>query len=140
MAHFARVVDGIVTRVHVLANDVITDADGVEQEELGKQFLAELHGYNVEELVQASYNNSFRNRFPGNGYEYHADKDAFIMPSQYASWVLNEETLEYEAPVPCPGNPNTDYLWNEATLSWDFLGNFVEDEETGEWIEVTGAN
>jgi hypothetical protein len=80
MAHFARVIDGFVKVVHVLANDVITDSDGVEHEELGKQFLADLHGYNPDELVQTSYNNSFRGVFAGGGYQYDADADVFWTP------------------------------------------------------------
>jgi hypothetical protein len=54
MAHFAYVVDGVVERVHVLANPVITDGEGVEHEALGQEFLANLHGYQPEELVQCT--------------------------------------------------------------------------------------
>jgi hypothetical protein len=117
MAHFARVINGVVKVVHVLANDVITDSDGVEHEELGKQFLADLHGYNPDELVQTSYNNSFRGVFAGGGYEYHADGDFFVMPS-FPSWVLNKKTFKYEAPIPMPTD-GADYTWNESAQAWD---------------------
>ena len=80
MAHFAYVVDGVVQRVHGLANPVITDADGVEQEALGQAFLADLHGYNPDELVQCSYNANFRGVYPGPGYTYDPVADLFIAP------------------------------------------------------------
>jgi hypothetical protein len=80
MAHFARVIDGTVVRVHVLANPVITDDDGVEHEEWGQTFLADLHGYQSEELVQCSYNANFRGVYPGVGYTYDVDADVFEPP------------------------------------------------------------
>jgi hypothetical protein len=80
MAHFARVIDGVVVRVHVLANPVITDDDGVEHEEWGQEFLADLHGYKPKELVQCSYNANFRGVYPGFGYKYNAELDEFIAP------------------------------------------------------------
>jgi len=80
MAHFARVINGEVIAVHVLANAVITDDDGVEQEELGRAFLADLHGYEPEELIQCSYNGNFRGVYPGLGFTYDADLDVFVAP------------------------------------------------------------
>lgn len=78
MAHYARVIDGIVTRVHVLANPVITDSDGVEREELGQTFLADLHGYQPEELVQCSFNGTFRGVYPAPGDTYNPVADVFV--------------------------------------------------------------
>jgi hypothetical protein len=80
MAHFARVVDGVVVKLHVLANPVITDSEGVEQEALGQAFLADLHGYDPAELVQCSYNGNFRGVYPGPGYTYDPVTDLFIAP------------------------------------------------------------
>lgn len=80
MAHFAYVVDGVVERVHVLANPVITDDEGVEHEALGQEFLANLHGYQPEELVQCSYNGNFRGVYPGVGFTYDAIADVFVAP------------------------------------------------------------
>jgi len=101
MAHFAYVVDGVVERVHVVANSVITNSDGVENEEWGQAFLADLHGYNPEQLIQCSYNGNFRANYPGPGFAYDADLDAFIPPQPELSegivgWVLNEETFQWE--------------------------------------------
>jgi len=80
VAHFARVIDGTVVKVHVLANPVITDEDGVEQEALGQTFLADLHGYDPAELVQCSYNGNFRGVYPGPGYTYDSVTDLFEPP------------------------------------------------------------
>jgi hypothetical protein len=80
MAHFARVIEGSVVQVHVVSNAVITDADGVEHEEWGQQFLAQLHGYQPEELIQCSYNGNFRGVYPGPGFLYDADLDEFVAP------------------------------------------------------------
>lgn len=85
MAHFAYVVEGIVKEVHVVNNEVITDEDGVEQEALGQMFLAELHGYQPEQLVQCSYNGTFRGLYPGPGFIYDAVADVFVEPEPV--WV-----------------------------------------------------
>lgn len=100
MAHFAYVVDGVVQRVHVVANDVIT-VDGVEDEALGQQFLAGLHGFTAEQFVQCSYNGTIRVNYPGPGWSYDSDRDAFIPPKpepseEVTDWVLNEETCLWE--------------------------------------------
>jgi hypothetical protein len=80
MAHYAYVVDGVVQKVHVLANPVLLDEDGVEQEALGQAFLADLHGYNPDELIQCSYNANFRGVYPGVGYGYDSVADVFVAP------------------------------------------------------------
>jgi hypothetical protein len=80
MAHFARVLDNTVMAIHVVANDVITDDDGVEQEQLGKDFLAELYGYDPDEVIQCSYNANFRGIYPGIGFSYDPVADVFALP------------------------------------------------------------
>lgn len=80
MAHFAYVVDGVVHDVHVVVNAVIEDKNGVEQEALGQKFLAELHGYSPSQVIQCSYNGSFRGVYPGIGYTYDEVNDVFVAP------------------------------------------------------------
>lgn len=80
MAHYARVIDNVVVQVHVVNNAVITDDAGVEHENWGQEFLAELHGYQPEELVQCSYNGNFRGVYPGVGFIYDEVADMFIRP------------------------------------------------------------
>ena len=95
MAHFARVINGTVVKVHTLADEVMTDDDGVEQESLGQAFLADLHGYDPSELVQASYHANFRGHYPGAGWSYDEALDAFIPPKPDGDWVLDETTFSW---------------------------------------------
>jgi len=80
MAHYAYVVDGVVQNVLVLANPVITDENGVEQEALGQQFLANLYDLVAENFIQCSYNANFRGVYPGVGYGYDSVADVFVAP------------------------------------------------------------
>ena len=131
MAHFAKIEDGVVTEVHVVNNSVITDADGNEQESMGKEFLVGLHGEAI--WVQTSYNNTFRKNYAGGGgYTYDETRDAFIPPKPYPSWLLDEETCRWNAPTPLPddalfvtlekdeelGESGKKYSWDEDTTSW----------------------
>lgn len=62
----------------------------------------------------------FRKNYPGIGYSYDAERDAFIPPQPYASWTLNEQTCLWEPPIPCPDDGI--YTWNEDSQSWDTVG------------------
>ena len=116
MAHFARLnEENIVVRVSVVNNEVITDSDGNEQEQLGIEFLTNLNGGGW--YKQTSYSGSIRKNYAGVGYQYDATRDAFIPPQPYNSWVLNEDTCLWEAPTAYPDDGN-DYTWNEDTTSW----------------------
>ena len=121
MAHFAKLDENnVVTEVHVVANKDTSDANGVEKEYIGQAFLEKLFGGNWK---QTSYNGNIRKNYAGIGYTYNADIDAFVPPKPYASWLLNEETAQWEAPTPMPadagtGEPPKMYSWDEATTSW----------------------
>jgi len=96
MAHYARVLDGKVVKVHVLANPVITDDEGVEHPEWGQDFLADLHGYQPEELIQCSYNGAIRYNYPSAGWNYDASADAFYPPQpEEDGWVLDTTTYQW---------------------------------------------
>jgi hypothetical protein len=125
MAYYARVLDGRVVKVHVLANAVIIDDEGVEHEDWGQVFLADLHGYQPEELVQCSYNGTFRAHYPGVGFTYDEERDAFIPPKPFESWVLDEGTCLWDAPVPYPTDGNQ-YVWDEELQEWTALENETE--------------
>jgi hypothetical protein len=117
MAHFAKLNDeNIVIAVHVVNNQVILKADGTESELKGKQFLNSLHGNT--KWVQTSYNGNFRKNYAGIGFTYDSERDAFIAPQPFNSWLLNENTCLWEAPVQYPNDGNF-YQWNEQTLSWE---------------------
>lgn len=63
---------------------------------------------------------AFRKNYAGLGYTYDYDRDAFIPPKPFNSWVLNETSCLWEAPVPMPTDGKR-YTWNEETVSWDEL-------------------
>jgi hypothetical protein len=115
MAHFAEVVDGIVTRVIVISNG---DAPGElsESEPLGVAFIANVLG--LEGVwVQTSYNHNFRHKYAGPGDSYLAESDVFVEPKPWDSWILNTETWEWQAPTPRPDDGKI-YDWSEETLTW----------------------
>ena len=120
MAHFAKLGTGnIVEQVISINNAVITDVNGVEQEQLGNDFINKL--YNTRDVwKQTSYNNNIRKNFAGVGYTYDENRDVFIPPRPYPSWILNETTCQWESPVAYP-NDGQKYKWNESTLTWDIV-------------------
>ena len=120
MAYFAKLGTGnIIETIISINNSVITDSNGVEQEKLGVDFINKL--YNTRDVwKQTSYNRTFRKNYAGIGYQYDQQRDAFIPPKPFNSWVLNEDTCLWNAPVAMPKD-NKPYIWNEETLSWDLL-------------------
>ena len=117
MEHFCKLgVGNIVEQVVVVNNEVITDNDGNEQDQLGIDFLNNLYGTR-DVWKQTSYNNNFRKNFAGIGFKYSQTRDAFIPPKPYNSWILNEDTCLWEAPIPYPED-NKNYNWNETNQTW----------------------
>ena len=131
MAHFAKLgVGNIIERVAVISNDIATT------EQAGIDFLNNLYGTR-DVWKQTSYNTSggehklggtpFRKNFAGVGYKYDQSRDAFIPPKPFNSWILNETTCLWEAPVAYPeltqeqmDNYNY-YAWNEDNKNWDLI-------------------
>ena len=96
MAHFAELNNtNTVTRVIVIDNNDILDADGNESEELGKQFCQQ---FGVGPWVQTSYNGNFRKNYAGIGSTYDPVRDAFIPEQLFPDWVLDEETCRWRPP------------------------------------------
>jgi len=128
MAHFAKIDENnVVTQVIVVDNKDITDPHtGQEDEILGIAFCKKLLGGN---WVQTSYNNNLRVRYAGIGYTYNRALDAFVPPKPFESWVLNNETADWESPVgPAPA------LTEEETSAFS---RYEWDEENGAWKLVT---
>ena len=119
MAHFATIDNSTnkIINVEVVNNSVITDSDGNEQEQLGIDFLQQIHGGAGVTYKQTSYNENIRKNFAELGGTYDAVKDAFIGNKPFDSWVLNNTTCKWEAPItyPTDGKP---YVWDEDTTSW----------------------
>ena len=112
--HYAKIENNIVTQVIVA------------EEEFFDTFVDSTPG----EWIQTSYNTvggvhseggtPLRKNFAGVGYTYDSTQDAFIAPKPYTSWVLNETTCLWEAPVAYPGD-GENYSWNEESTSWDLI-------------------
>ncbi len=106
MAHFAEIgSDNIVLRVIVVH-------DSLEAE--GAEWCAANYG---GRWVQTSYNARIRKNYAGPGFTYDEQRDAFIPPQPYPSWVLNESTCTWEAPIPMPMDGAL-YLWDEQAQAW----------------------
>jgi len=127
MASFAKIgLNSKVIEVQSVVNEVLHDSNGVEQENIGIDFLTKLTGWAI--WKQTSYNTlggvhnnggtPLRKNYAGIGYTYDEDRDAFIPPKPYASWILNEDTCLWEAPSAMPDDGER-YEWNESTTSWD---------------------
>jgi len=127
MASFAKIgLNGKVIEVLSVVNEVLHDSNGIEQEVNGIDFLTKLTGYPV--WKQTSYNTHggvhssggtpLRKNHAGIGYTYDEDRDAFIPKKPFNSWILNESTCLWNAPVAYPTDGER-YSWNETTKNWD---------------------
>jgi hypothetical protein len=129
MASFAKIgLNSKVIEVLSVDNNVLKDSNGVEQEVNGIDFLTKLTGWAI--WKQTSYNTiggvhnnngtPLRKNHAGIGYTYDENRDAFIAHKPFNSWILNEDTCLWNAPVTKPNDENM-YSWNELTLSWDLV-------------------
>jgi hypothetical protein len=121
MAHFAELdSNNVVKQVIVVSNEDTSTSQGEEKESIGIAFCMSLLGGT---WVKTSYNGNIRKNYAGIGYTYDKDRDAFIPPKPFASWVLNETTCRWDAPVAMPsdagtGEPPKMYTWDETTTNW----------------------
>jgi hypothetical protein len=114
MAHFAEINENnIVTRVIVVADSDCNGGQYPEADPIGAAFCSKLLGGTWK---QASYNNNFRKQYAGIGYTFDAEKDVFIAPQPYLSWILNNNN-DWQAPVQMPED-GKEYYWNEDTQGW----------------------
>ena len=114
MAHFAKLGTGnIVEKVEVVSNDIATN------EQAGVDFLNNLYGTR-DVWKQTSYNGNIRKNYAGVGFTYDETLDAFIPPKEFKSWILNETTCLWEAPVEKPTDDQL-YKWNEEDQTWDVV-------------------
>ena len=114
MAHFAELnSNNVVLRVIVVSNADTANANGTEKEYIGAAFCERLFGGIWK---QTSFNGNFRKNYAGIGYTYDAERDAFIAPQPFASWVLND-ACQWEAPISMPTDGKV-YGWDENSQSW----------------------
>ena len=135
MAHFAKLgINGKVISVHVVNNSDCLNADGIEDEEVGRRFLERIHhwplwkktSYNTKNNTHSSGDNSkaLRGNYASIGMIYDEENDIFIGKKPYASWVLNVSEARWQSPIgDDPGDADEDegeyYEWNESEQSWD---------------------
>ena len=138
MAHFAKIADNSkVLTVLTLDNKDMLNADGVEEEAVGQQYLEKHNNWPAEKWIQTSYNTSggihinggiaLRGNYAGIGYTWDEDNNIFYGKKPYASWVLNTTTATWHSPIGDAPDDLTDeekaadthYVWNEAGQSWD---------------------
>ena len=125
MAHFAKLgINSKVIGVEVVADADCKNADNIEDEQVGIQFLENIHGwplwkqtsYNTQANVHSLGGTPFRKNYAGIGHTYDEDRDAFIPPKPYASWVVNETTCVWEAPVAYPSITTYNTTWTQANI------------------------
>ena len=143
MAHFAKLgANGKVIQVLTLNNSDMLNADGVEDESVGQQYLETHNNWPAQMWIQTSYNTSgnqhnnggtaFRGNYAGIGYEWDEDNQIFWPKKPYASWVKNTTTANWQSPIgDAPaltaeqtsqneaGTHRWQYNWNESGQSWD---------------------
>ena len=138
MAHFAKIgMNGKVIGVLTMGNENMLNADGVEDESVGQQWLQRHNNWPAPMWIQTSYNTSggkhrlggtpLRGNYAGIGYTWDEDNNIFYPKSPYPSWVLNTTTATWHSPIGDAPDDLTDeekaarthYAWNEVVQSWD---------------------
>ena len=134
MAHYAKLgANNKVIAVHVVADKDCQNADGIEDEEVGRQFLERIHSWPL--WKKTSYNTMggqhklggtpLRGNYAGIGMIYDVDNDIFITKKPYASWTLNVAEARWQSPIGDAPELSEEeklthmYEWNESTGAWD---------------------
>ena len=140
MAHFAKLgSNSRIIQVLTLDNKDMLNADGVEDEKVGQQYLERHNNWPAQMWIQTSYNTAggkhnsgddskaLRGNYAGIGYIWDEDNNLFYPKSPYPSWVLNTTTASWHSPIGDEPDDltdeeklaNTHYVWNEGTGAWD---------------------
>ena len=136
MAHYAKLgANNKVIGVEVVADSDCQNADGIEDEEVGRQFLERIHSWPL--WKKTSYNTlggqhnsgdnskALRGNYAGIGMTYDDDNDIFIAKKPYASWTLNVAEARWQSPIGDAPEVSAEeisthmYVWNESTGAWD---------------------
>ena len=126
MAHFAKLDENnTVLEVICVANNELLDENNNEVESKGVKFLTAWSG-GYSNWKQTSYNNNFSKRYAVIGGSYDVQRNAFINPKPFPSWILDDETCDWLAPIPYPETTGKQaYEWNEGTQAWDEIAQPV---------------
>lgn len=129
MGHFAKVQSGVVTQVIVAEPeffDAFVDSSPGQWIQTsyntsgGVHYETDKAGLRVPSKDQTK---ALRKNYAGIGYTYDATRDAFIPPKPFNSWVLNEDSCNWEAPVPMPADSDKFYIWDEDKEEWEAMEN-----------------
>ena len=149
MAHFAKLgANGKVIQVLTMDNDKMLNADGVEDESVGQQYLETHNNWPAQMWIQTSYNTianthrlggtPFRGNYAGIGYTWDEDNQIFWGKQPYPSWVKNTTTAEWDSPIGAApaltaeqesqneaATHRWEYSWNESGQSWDLTDSMA---------------
>lgn len=125
MTHYAKVENGIVTQV------IVADADFINSGYVGNPASWLQTSYNTQGNVHLLGGTPFRKNYAGVGYTYDPTLDAFIPPKLFNSWLLNEDTGLWDAPIIKPDD-GVYYIWNENILNWQEVENILPPTVEGE--------
>jgi len=123
MAHFAKIVDGTVVKVIVAEPEffnTFVDSSPGQWLQASYNTRGGVHYQPNSHEPSADQSKALRMNFPGVGYTYDAERDAFISPSPFPSWVLNQTTCLWKPPVAMPDDGQL-YTWNETEQRWDLV-------------------
>lgn len=124
MAHYAFLDENNIVTDVIVGIDENEIIDGLTPEEIYADFKGQA-------CVRTSYNGSIRKNYAGKGYIYDVERDAFIAPAPYPSWILDEETCQWQAPVLKPTD-NQRYYWIDIQQKWSTSVLPEYDETTGD--------
>ena len=107
-------------------NNIVTEVIvGIDETELIEELSPEIWygNFRNQTCIRTSYNGNIRKNYAGIGYSYDLDLDAFIPPKPFNSWLLNEDTCQWESPVAYPSDvpEGAFYRWNEEIINWELI-------------------
>jgi hypothetical protein len=111
MAHYAFLNDNNIVTEVIVGIDETELIEGLHPEEWYGNFRGQV-------CKRTSYNGNYRKNYAGIGYTYDPERDAFIAPQPFTKWILNEDTCQWEAPIPYPTD-GKDYVWNDNKGEWE---------------------
>lgn len=117
MAYYAFIDENNIVTEVIPGREEYETLDGLSPEEWYGNFRG-------QRCIRTSYNNNIRKNFAGKGFSYDEERDAFIAPKPYPSWILNEDSCRWEPPVQYPIDENK-YFWNEESLNWELVPSEV---------------
>jgi len=126
MGHYAKVVDGFVVEVIVAKKDFI---DTLQDKDLWIKTSYNTYGGKHYNPVTKKIDDKepLRKNYAGIGYTYNKELDAFIPPQPFPSWVLDEDTCLWDAPIPYPDD-GKEYIWNESKKEWTYIGYYTNEQ------------